>query len=161
MRAADKSSRIARAWEWTLPPEADDSPEEAAARESTVATWFVNGPFHPHWAWWVVLCIDLINRPGLPPPHLQYPGAEFEVLILSISPDWKPDVDAKPGQVPYLTPPDLTYQFDGIPREKAEEIVGLMVEAIVQGAISPDSDYRERWRQHLDETVKHYREGRH
>lgn len=160
MREPDKSGEVARAWRWT-PPESAEPADEQPHLESEVATWFVNGPFHPHWSWWLVMCIDLIDRPGLPKPHLQFPGAEYEIIILSVDPKWTPDVDAKPGEVPYLTPADLTYQFDGVRREAAEEIVGLMIEAIVRGIFSPDSDYRENWRQSLDHTVQHYKEGRH
>lgn len=156
MRAPDKAGPTARAWRWSS-PEPDASPQ----LESEVATWFVSGPFHPFWSWWLVMCVDLIDRPGLPKPHLQFSGAEFEIIILSLSPDWEPDVDAKPGEVPYLTPPDLTYQFDGVRREAAEEIVGLMVAVIVGGTFSPDSDYRETWKQSLDATLAHYKQGHH
>jgi len=107
-----------------------------------------------------VLCVDLIARPGQPAPYLQFPGAEFEIIILSIDPDWEPDPDAEPGKVPYLTPPDLTYQLDGLSREAVAEIVELMIDRICEG-LSPDSDLRGFWTDALDATVRHYKEGRH
>lgn len=156
MRDPDLAGAAARAWRWA-PPEGDTDPLAA----SHVTSWFVNGPFHPHWSWWVISAIDLLERPGVPSPHRQYPEAEHEILILSLSPDWTPDVEAKPGAVPYLTPADLVYQLDGVSREHVAEIVELMVRQIVAGQMSPDSDYRESWRARLDTTVAHYKEGRH
>lgn len=153
MRDPDKAD-IARAWQWKAP---DDDPNRAAH----VDTWFINGPFHPHWSWWVLMCVDLIDRPGQPKAEIRVPGAEFEVMILSLSPDWEPDPDAKPGLVPYLTPADLVYQFGGVTREVAAQIVEMMVDSIVKGVRSPDSDHRRLWEQSLDVTVEHYKEGRH
>lgn len=149
MREPDKTGTVARAWRSRYQSE---DPADAAG----VCTWLVNGPFHPFWSWWIVGAVHLIDVPGIEPPKRRYPEAEHEIMIVSLNPEaGVPEPDA-PGASP-LMPPDLTYQFDGLPREKVEEIVELMIDNIVAGRMSPDSDYRASWEAALDKTVEHYR----
>lgn len=153
MREPDKTGTAARAWRSRF--ESED-PADAAG----VCTWLVNGPFHPFWSWWMIGAVHLLDLPGLPPPQRRYPEAEHEIIIASLDPNaGVPDPDGPGAQC--MTPLDLAYQFHGLPREKVEEIVELMIEHITAGRMSPDSDFRGTWEEALDKTVEHYKLGLH
>lgn len=154
MRDPDKRGPATAAWHSR--PSDPDVPNLAAH----VDAWVIQGPFHPHWSYWMVGAVDLAEHPGVDPPHKNYPGAEFEIMVVSLDPKcYPPDPDA-PAGLAFLTPPDLVFQFDGISREQVAEILGLMVDQIVGGR-SCDSDFRGSWEQSLATTVEHYKTGRH
>jgi hypothetical protein len=154
LRPPDKEGAVARAWK---------SPITSDEHAAHIATWFVNGPFHPHWNWWVISSVDLINRPGIQDAVLDYPEAEYEILVLSLNPeDGVPDVDTnESGALSFLTPPDLKFQCHGVSREVVAEVVEQMVDKIVAGQMSPDSDFARHWTGRLETTITHYKEGRH
>jgi hypothetical protein len=145
---------IMRAWKVELPrrPEHTD-----------VASWLVNGPFHPFWRWWTIHAIHLREQAGAEPPDVRVEGASHEVMILSHDPDHEmsPElVEAGQGS-PHLTPIDLAHQVVGLHDEQAAQLVELMVRYIGSGRISPDQDFRGHWGPILDNTAEHLRFGTH
>lgn len=153
LRPPDKVGSMAKAWRSRVRP---TRPEH----EASIAAWFVQGPFHPFWSWWLISAVSLRDIPGAEPAKKRYPEAEWEIMILSLDPNfYPPSLDAAPQH--FLTPPDLVYQFDGIAENQVEEVVELMIEAMINGRISPDQDYRGVWERSLRETVRHYKEGKH
>jgi hypothetical protein len=152
LRPPDKQGSVAAAWR---APDSD-APEHAAH----IASYLVKGPFHTVWNWWMVSAVDLLDRPGVDPPKRQYPEAEYEILVMSVNPEYgDPDPDA-PNTLYLLEPADLIFHTHGVSRGVIEEVLGLMVDQIIEGR-SPDQDFRRDWESSLTTTIKHYKEGRH
>lgn len=128
-------------------------------------TWFINGPFHPFWSWWIVSVISLKDVPGVPPANKQYPEAEYEYTCYSL--DGVPNIDEldkgnlkKRGFKSILQPADVQFHFHNVTDEQAIEICDAAVSHIVAGQ-SCDSDYRQYWKAMLARTVEHYVLGVH
>jgi hypothetical protein len=140
---------------------------------SPVGEWLVNGPFNAFWSWWYVACVHLRPVEGAPEPRRVYPEAEFEIAINSLDPEGEagrpeePDIDLVEagdllrGMPGFLSPPDLVKQFHGVTDEQAGRILDRMVEHIVAGNASPDSDFAGWWAGAIDKTVEHYAAGQH
>jgi hypothetical protein len=132
--------------------------------EAGVATWLVNGPFHPLWSWWGVSVVSLRDMPGVRPPLRFYEGAEYEFVIVSLDPDQEVDIEAWEegrGGFRWLTPLDAQVQFHGTTDEQAAEVAELAVEAILDGHASPDQDWRSWWEVAIPNTVEHVTRGMH
>lgn len=158
MRRADRAGKANRkAWRLTLPE-----------GHTTLGSWLVHVPgAHPFWSWWLMSVVHLREVEGVPVVR-QYPEAEYEFLILAINPDAEDGLD--PDDWPPTTandepwmlwPPDVVEQFHGVDDETAKNILDLGVAAVMDGAVSPDSDYRRWWRESLARTVEHAVHGGH
>lgn len=166
MRKPDVKGDAALAWEVPMDRMAQFAtthPEKVDPLSvmSTVGQWFVNGRgFHPFWHWWSIAVIDLERRGEQDEPHRHYPGAEYELMILSLDPAHSPPPVNGEGPMHWLTPPDLVMQFHGITREQAHAIGRFLVEACCAGNTSPDSDWRRQNRSSLTNLVREYYIGR-
>lgn len=163
-----------RAWEVNLTPEMLAAHEKDFGHPAAgIAEWLVNGPFNPFWKWWYISTVHLRDVEGIPTANKHYPEAEYELAIYSLDPEPKagrpeePDIDlieagdSLHGRAGFLSPPDLVKQFHGVTDHQAKEITRLVVETIITGKASPDSDFRSWWEHTLDETVRHLRQGLH
>lgn len=167
MRGPDKNG-VARAWK--LDTTELKTAIGGEAPDAEVATWLVNGSFHPFWSWWQVGVVTLDDIPGFPPANRQYPEAQWEFSITSLNAGPRcdlieVDIDAlERGEIPavpgHLTPQDVVVQFHGVTREQAATICELAVAAIVGGQ-SCDSDFRSWWKNAITKTVEHYVLGVH
>lgn len=140
--------------------------------DASLGLFFITGPFHPFWHWWAVTLCHLRDLPNVRPARKHYDGAEYEFSIWSLAAhrhgDQRPfkldelnAVDNRWSQYA-LTPADVVKQFDVGTMRPVEErdriarrILDLAVDAIVDGKMSPDSDYRSWWKRAIDETVEH------
>ena len=163
MRAPDDENGPIRVWRIR------DSAKTLPDHEAALASWLIEGPFHPLWNQWQLSVIHLRDIEGVKPAFKQYPEAEYEFLIVSLNPDRRCDVDelestgnwGDPAVPKFLTPADVTKQFDGVTDRQAVEIGEAAIRGIVSGELSPDSDFRSAWERLIDGTVAHYREGVH
>lgn len=156
-RAPDLQGPYGRAW--CAPDSVLRNPTKAG-----LGAWLVDAPnSHPIWPWHLVTMIHLRDCAGLPPAQKRYPGAEYEFGIIAIDPDRapNPDPDAWEGGYPILHPPDVIEQFHGVDDATARHILGLAIRCIVDGKLSPDSDYRRAWHETIEQTVQHFRDGTH
>jgi len=117
--------------------------------------------FHPIWDTWLLQSCSLKEEPGVDPPKLHYPEAEFEIMILSGDPTHGPYDPDDMRRFRFLEPPDLAKQVHNVTAEQVRQLMGSMVRAICAGLMSPDSDYRSRWEGSIDHTLEHYRAGIH
>lgn len=165
MTKPDSKSGIVKAWkvdindaiiaahvkEWGYPP-------------AGVRTWYVLGPFNPVWHWWMVAVISLKDIEGVPPAKKQYPEAEYEFGIYSLSGEVNIDAcdkgDLANRGFGILWPPDVIFHFHGLTDDQASQVCDHAVRAIVSG-ISPDSDNRSWWEGSLAATVTHFTLGVH
>ncbi len=131
---------------------------------ASLGSWIVNVPgAHPYWEHWLVALVHLRDIPGVRPAYKKYPEAEFEFSIHSIDPLScpKPDPDNALEGFPLLSPVDVVEQFHGISDRDVVRIGHGAVQAIVQGHVSPDQDYRSVWHELITGTVGHFRQGVH
>jgi hypothetical protein len=150
---------LPRAWKSRFDPAKAEHKDHTAAVAG--ASWLVNGPFHPLWNWWAIAAISLRDIHGVPPANKRYPEAEWELMIIALDPACcPPDPDIE-GQLRYLTPIDVVFQFDGVSEDVVREIVEMAVKAICDGRLSPDRDFRSAWQVTLNATVEHYKSGHH
>lgn len=155
MRNPDIEGQYGKAWK--LKSDGPDAPPDWGA---TCAGFLVQRPgAHPFWDKWIVSGIHLRDMPGVAPANKKSPEMEHEFVIVTIDPECNPDPDSP--VMKFLTPIDLTYQCAGLTDAQCAAIALLMVEHIVHGGASPDSDWRRWWKNSLDRTVKHYIEGVH
>lgn len=164
---------VAKVWKIQKTLEMEKAHEESwGYADASLATYLVNGPYHPIWSWWYIGLIHLGDVPGAPPPNKQYPEAEYEIMCLSLNPDPKdnrpkiPNLEKleagniKNGLPGFLTPADWVVQFDGITPEQAMMVGDSVARAISMGH-SCDSDFRSWWQQSIRQTVQHFKEGIH
>jgi hypothetical protein len=157
---------IAKAWKIKMTQEMIDAHiKEWGYPHTGIATWYVNGPDHPFWNWWLISVISLKDILGVPPAQKKYPEAEYEYTCYSLK--GTPNIDAidkgdydNRGFENILEPSDVQFHFHGVTDKQAEEICDAAVFAIVQGQ-SCDSDFRNWWEQMLINTVTHYKLGVH
>jgi hypothetical protein len=113
-------------------------------------TWIINAPWaHPVWSQYALLLYDLTTpMDDLPPPILYREGDTHEFLLYAMD----PDVPVKPGKEPpkdtemqLLGPANHGYQFKADSDAAAEQRMDEVVEAIEQGVLHPDTDFRKDW----------------
>lgn len=167
MRAPDLKSETGKVRAWKIKKPANP---KLAAHDGHISSWIVNGPFHLCWSWWMLGVVHLRPIPHVKQPYKQYPGAEYEFLIMAFNPDrGMPDITAIEDdknwgvidEPKFLEPADVVIQFDGLDDERAERLCDLSAWAIAKGLLSPDQDYRERWKTVILETVDHLKHGSH
>lgn len=157
----------ARAWKVRQTPEGELAhAEEWGYVSASLGQYFIHGPYHPFWSWWMIGLIHLREIEGCPPAQKHYPEAEYEIMCVSLSPEpeaGKPlvpdlarlelgDGDARPV---FMSPPDWVVQFDGVDDEQAREVLRLAARAVAEGGVSCDSDMRSWWKRAIPNTVKH------
>lgn len=156
------SGLVAKAWlcEYELPAVMDAT--DRAAFEATLRQYIIHAPgAHPFWSWYYMAGISLRDIPGAEPAKRHFEGATHELMVMSLDPDKEaPRPNGKFGEhgtLAPLDPPDHVIQTMFVNDEQFGEIVDLFAKAVVNGGLSPDSDWRERWRQSMTYTVDHYR----
>lgn len=142
---------------------------------TALVSWICRCPGdHLLWNTWLIALVHLRDVDGIPPAHKQYAQAEYEVMFVSLVSGESATLEPPAGQGPYveidpddpktwrdLQPVDLAHQFHGVTDADAKRIVELAIRAMVAGTMSPDSDFRERWKRSLDATVSHFVQGVH
>lgn len=156
MRTPDKIGAATRAW--TLPIEEQMAKAHTPDEVATLAMWLVEAPWaHLAWDKWLVSIIHLRDIPNVKEAKKKYPEAEYELMVAALDPQHPIDLD-NPRWI-FLQPVDLVEQFHGVDDAVAVHIIELLVDRVVAGVLSPDSDYRRAWQELLRSTVEHYTEG--
>jgi hypothetical protein len=108
------------------------------------------------WDYWVASLAHLRPQSDVPPARiLAVEGSaavpQHELLIFAVSRDTQPDPDNLLPSCTLLGPP-LSFQFGSCGEDDAEAValVQWIVEAVVNGHMSPDDDARSAWRMLLD-----------
>lgn len=152
MRAPDFKTNFGQAWEL----------RQVDGPTACVGHWLINIPgAHPFWEHWLVIVISLKDIPGVPPAKKRYPEAEYEFLIASINPEECPVPDPDKMSFPLLEPIDVIEQFHGVSERDALRVGQGAIQAIMNGRMSPDQDFRAMWHGLIQNTVEHFKEGRH
>lgn len=144
----------------------EDLREDGAPADAQIASWIMHVPgSHPFWTWYAMECVTLRPIDGMPPAVLRFPGAAYELLVISLNPEHPAPhphrLGAEGNPVHHLMPPDQVLQFPALKGgdDQAREITGLFAKAVVNGVLVPDQDHRERWRQTMAKTIEHFTTG--
>jgi hypothetical protein len=134
-----------------------------------LGTWLVHDPgAHMFWSWWVVICVHLRPFEGEEQPaNLQFPEATHEFVCMALQPSTpkkaipmpRPEDEDDPDFTfwPYMTPADWVVQVQLPTDEDAVELLDLLPKRLMEGNISLDQDYRQRWISIVKTTAGHYR----
>jgi hypothetical protein len=152
----------ARAWRVTFPAV---GARPVPDHDGTVGAFLVHAPSaHPLWDHYGVSMIHLRPIPGVRPAVITVPGATHEFMIVSLDPN-EPlpslDATAPDWKMRWLSPIDVVEQFAAADDVVADQVLELAVQAICNGHISPDQDYRSLWKHAIAETAAHFRDGTH
>lgn len=110
---------------------------------------------HAFWSNYLLSICHLKDVEGTEPAIKHYPEAEYELLVMALDPESKPD-DANTWK--YLTPPNVVVQFHGCDEEGAKKVGEKIVEQIKDGALfmepSGISGAREQWKGYVQHEVE-------
>ncbi len=129
-----------------------------------LGAYLVHAPrAHPVIKYYTVHLIHLRDIPGVKPAMKNYPEAEHEFMIFGLDPERPvPDPDDWiSSPTPLLRSPEVLEQFHGLSDAQAGRVLVEAIQAIVEGRLSPDSDFRRAWMVAIAGTVAHLREGLH
>lgn len=142
-----------------------DIPEDAQPH-STVCHWLMYAPFgSPGWQQYVLVGLSLAEVPGVPSAVKSFPEATHEIMVLALDPRDGPYTResmrgyARTGDLPYLTPGNVSWQFTGTDDE-TQKLCALAARAVVMGILSPEpplSGMKHFWHSELDSTLRHVR----
>lgn len=144
-------------------------PTDTNASENC-GSWLLFAPYaHPMWQYHVLYVVKLREVPGAPPVQLAFPGANHEVGVLALNPEYQPYTPEgycalmrKPDRdfSPWLMPHDACEQFECTDEEA--KLLGLYSAwGCANGFLVPDSDYRSSWLPALTKTLAHIRGEEH
>lgn len=114
--------------------------------------WIIDCPWaHPLWNQYWLALYDLTSPHPDCPPTFYLPDATHEFVLFALSPDHPVAKDTPIGdaKVVRLIPPNLGYQFKADSNETALARVQGLVDQIVAGRLSPDTDFRRQWDRRL------------
>ena len=116
-------------------------------------TWGINAPgYHPLWHQYLLFLYDL-TTPLKQASKIYLPGATHEMILYAVDPD-KPLPQPPEKLMPenntsvrfgILTPANYGYQFRASNNATAQQRIQKLVDHIVQGTLSPDTDFRTHW----------------
>lgn len=120
----------------------------SADDDATLAFWVIEAPgSHPVWWWYRLGLVHLRPVPALAAHEtlIYLPGATHEFVLEALNPDqYPPPIDQLPLHI--LLPANFAAQLI-CPSDAAaiKTIETQAIEPIVQGLLSPDTDYLHQW----------------
>jgi hypothetical protein len=139
MKAPDIEGSHGKAWKFDLEAISRKRPRAHAS----LVSWYISAPWaHPAWHSYSLSLIHLRPLPGLNPPIINLPGATHEIFLFAVHPDWVMKLDDIP---PNLQPANFAAQFIEPDDKSAIDRVRKCVEEIVDGNLSPDTDFIQHW----------------
>lgn len=114
-----------------------------APLDAQVASWIARAPYaHPFWHSYWISCVNLRDFQGVPPAVITLPGATHEVMVFALDPKHETTVDDFPHR---LTPVNFVGQFIEPSDEAAAARIRQTVQDVIDGRLSPDTDFRYEW----------------
>jgi hypothetical protein len=161
MSTPDVKGPYGEAWRYPLPAV---GARKTRDQDGTLAAWLVYAPkSHLIWPHKLVSVIHLRDIPGVKPAYRSYPEAEYELNIVSLDPEKHPNpvIEDVDKGLSMLHPPDVIVQFHRIKDEQVIMMLDWAIQAIVDGHLVPDQDYRSHWREAVQTTIAHIIDGSH
>jgi hypothetical protein len=149
------------------PIELPDIPQSAA----TVASWLITSEnYHPFFHQWLLAGLRLGDIEGFPPAKRQFDGTTHEIFCVTLNPEaGRYDLSRlathmTSGDLPTMDPPSIAVQVWATDDE-ITPVLSLMAQAVVHGALSPESMWtagmdrglNEQWLTVITKTLAHQR----
>ncbi len=146
-RAPDMNGPAGKAWLVNIDEVFANNPALAGKPHAQVAAWLVEAPYaHPLWHSYGFSLIHTGKVPGLDECHLYVPGATHELVIFALDPDKSRDGALRTNLIKSrLEPINFGAQFIASSNELAIERVRGDIQLVIDGQLSPDTDYRSMW----------------
>lgn len=110
--------------------------------------WALKVPdVHPIWDEYLV-CLYSLESDGVVPILKYQEDMTHEFIVVALGPDVKVDFEKEifdQNSLQPLVPPNHAYQFRAENNEAAKARVGVLVNSILSGSISPDTDAGAAW----------------
>ena len=112
--------------------------------DGSVCVWIVSAPWaHPVWHSYLIVCLFLRDVPGVPPAKVAMAGATHEVIVAALDPEQKRiPLNDYPKM---LKPLNFAGQWIAASDEAAAAKIEATVLEIVNGTLSPDTDFLREW----------------
>lgn len=112
--------------------------------DATIAQWVVECRWaHPFWHNYWIAIIHLRPTKQMPEPKINLPGATHEIWVFALNPLETPSLD---NNWPILlSPGNFIGQFIASTDIDAEQTLENTVQDIIDGKLSPDTDFRHEW----------------
>lgn len=124
---------------WLLDKSFDSRPDVQA----TIESWIVSAVYaHPFWSHYMVTCIHLRDIDGTKPANKVFDEATHEVLVVALDPEKPYPLNAAPN---IMKPINYAGQWIALNDEEARATVEDCVKGIINGTLSPDTDFRSQW----------------
>lgn len=159
-RPPDATGPHGSAWRINAQPRDTD-------QTACLAQWLVHVPdAHPFWPYYAVSVVHLRPIPGVREAHLDYPDAEYELMVIACDPTYHPSIEkADAGELHWLTPLNVREQFHGLTDAQAAQIAEGAAKAIITGLLPAEPDdspgAREAWHDTIQATVEHHHDPTH
>jgi hypothetical protein len=118
-------------------------------QDACICHWVIEASWaHPAWHSYSIFCQHLRPIPGYDHPVIHHlKDATHEMLVFALDPRKDRDSMIKTGIVEgrWLQPANFAAQFIAINDDVARKKIGLAIMEIVDGKLSPDTDYRAMW----------------
>lgn len=119
--------------------------------DSGIASWLVRAPWaNIMWHSYALHLIHLRPVPGLAPPKIYLPDATHEMMLFALDPKWELSTLEYP---PHLFPINFAAQFIEPTDAQAQERCEKCIIEIVNGQLSPDTDYIQHWRHRFNASM--------
>lgn len=114
-------------------------------RDNTLAMYAVHVPWaNCMWEWFFIQHQNLIQIEGLPKLKFTRPGSTHEMVIFALDPKYRFDARKNPARY-LLHPTNFCAQYTRASDAAAIDEIEQCVRDIVNGDISPDTDYTQHW----------------
>ena len=134
-----------RAWRYDITISFDGIPP--GTPHATIVQWLIEAPWaHPMWHSYFLSLVHL--RPVLGSTHetlFYLNGATHEVTLMAVDPEWEPTSLTSNPLAHCLMPMNYAGQFIEPTDQSAEARVRAAVQDVVDGVLSPDTDYLKEW----------------
>ena len=109
----------------------------------SVAHYIVSAEWaHPVWSHYFICCVHLRDVEGVPAANIALEGATHEVMVFALDPSAEIPLDTMPTT---LRPINFSGQFIAASDEDAKEKIEEVVLEIINGKLSPDTDFISEW----------------
>lgn len=113
------------------------------SKDATIISWVVEAKWaHPAWCNYFITAVHLRPLHGAEATIL-LEGATHEVWLWALDPDRVPSIDNPMAS--RLEPVNFVGQWRAASDIDAQEKIDSVVQAILAGQLSPDTDYRWQW----------------
>lgn len=117
--------------------------------DAMIAAWVIEASWaHPVWHSYYLSLVHLRPLPDDRETMIYLRGATHEMVLMALNPDFplEPLIAGEKGALHFLTPANFAAQLIADSDAAAAERIRLeAVQPIVQGVLSPDTDFRAAW----------------